>query len=146
MWRHTLHIVKENLLFGTGPDTFLSVFRKHLASEGATLQQTFDNPHNLLLAVLVQNGLPALVLYIAGIAWVLARAARTEDGLPLCAAALCYLVQGMFTFSIVIVTPMFWAVLGMAAALGRGREKAPARKTTDRKEDGSDADALSEQL
>ena len=37
--------------------------------------------------------------------------------LPLLLAVLCYLVQGMFTFSICLVSPMFWAVMGMAAAL-----------------------------
>ena len=118
VWRHTLHIARDNLLFGTGPDTFLTVMQRHLAAEGATLNQTFDNPHNLLLAILVQNGLPAMLLYIAGIAAIAYRCLKKRTGLPYLAAALCYLVQGMFTFSIVIVTPMFWAVLGLAAGSG----------------------------
>ena len=31
-------------------------------------------------------------------------------------AVVCYALQGFFSFSICLVTPMFWAVLGMAAA------------------------------
>ena len=32
------------------------------------------------------------------------------------ASILCYAAQGFFSFSICLVSPMFWAVLGMACA------------------------------
>ena len=118
VWTHTLHIVKDNLLFGTGPDTFLSVMKAHLAAEGASLKQTFDAPHNIFLAILVQNGVPGLLLYIAMLVSALVSAAKRRSCWPLAAAVICYLVQGFFSFSIVIVSPMFWAVLGMLMAGG----------------------------
>lgn len=114
IWRHTLLVAREHLLFGTGPDTFLRVMGDHLAETGVTFIQTFDNPHNMLLAILVQNGLPALVLFAAGMAVTALRAARSPGGMPLAAALCCYLVQGMFSFSLCIVSPMFWAVAGLA--------------------------------
>lgn len=117
VWRHTLLIARKHLLFGTGPDTFRSVLREHLAETGAALQQTFDNPHNILLAILMQNGLPALLLYAAGIAAAVVLSRRSRSGLAVSAGVLCYLVQCMFCFSLCIVTPIFWALTGVCIAL-----------------------------
>lgn len=119
VWRLTLEMCRGNLLWGTGPDAFLHAMDHHLWTTGQTLVQRFDNPHNMLLAVLSGSGLPALgafVLLTAGTAGhALWRAGRNKECLPLALAAVCYLLQGMFTFSICLVTPMFWAALGMLA-------------------------------
>ena len=106
------------MLFGIGPDTFLQAMKDHLAAEGASLKQTFDAPHNMFIAVLVQNGIPGLLLYLGAIITALVKAVHRRKSWPLGAAVICYLVQGFFSFSIVIVTPMFWAVLGMLMAGG----------------------------
>lgn len=117
VWRLTLEICRDNLLWGTGPDAFLHAMDHHLWQTGQSLVQRFDNPHNLFLGVLVNSGLPALGLYVTLVVGAPAAAAmrlrRDEDVLPLTLAVLCYLMQGMFTFSICLVTPMFWAALGM---------------------------------
>lgn len=117
IWRYTLRIAGDHLLFGTGPDTFYSVMRNYIAANGIGITQNFDNPHNLYLAVLMQNGLPALLLMLAGLAVILLRALRRPGGFVLAGAAIGYLLQGVFVFSNIIVTPMFWVVLGMTAAL-----------------------------
>lgn len=116
VWTHTLHIAKDHLLFGTGPDTFRYAIHNHLLAEGAKLKQTFDTPHNMFLAVLAQNGIPGLLLYVGTIVTAVWNGARNKESWPLIAAVVCYLIQGFFSFSIVIVTPMFWAVLGMLIA------------------------------
>lgn len=117
VWRLTLEICRENLLWGTGPDTFLYVMDDHLWRTGQNLVQRFDNPHNLLLGVLSGSGLPALAMYVLLMGGALVCGLRRADGdrtvLPLLLGVACYLVQGMFTFSICLVTPMFFAVLGM---------------------------------
>ncbi|MBQ2952948.1 MAG: O-antigen ligase family protein [Clostridia bacterium] len=119
IWRLTLEMCRGNLLWGTGPDAFLHAMDQHLWQTGQALVQRFDNPHNLFLAVLAGSGLPALGVYIAltvgAPGHALLHARRDEEPVPLALAALCYLAQGMFTFSICLVTPMFWAVLGMLA-------------------------------
>ena len=69
--------------------------------------------------MLANSGLPALGLYllltlgVPGYALLCSR--RRAEAVPLALAAISYLVQGMFTFSICLVTPMFYAVLGMLA-------------------------------
>lgn len=120
VWRLTLEMSRDNLLLGTGPDTFLYAMDDHLYHTGQTLVQHFDNPHNMLLAVLANNGLPAMLAFAALCIWALLagmHALRRRPMLtPLLLAAACYLAQGMFTFSICLVTPMFWAMLGMLTA------------------------------
>lgn len=126
VWRLTLEMSRDSLLFGTGPDTFLYTMDNHLLQTGQTLVQKFDNPHNMLLAILANNGLPAMLafLLLCGGALVRGWLRLKKDSLlaPLLAGAACYLAQGMFTFSICLITPMFWAMLGMLTACGSRRK------------------------
>lgn len=123
VWRHTLDMSRESPFFGTGPDTFYYAMHTHLANAGATLGENFDNPHNEYLAILSNNGLPALALYVALLCAALLRCLRmwrkSTLSLALAMPIVCYAVQGVFSFSICLVAPMFWAILGMAVA-GQG--------------------------
>jgi O-antigen ligase len=125
-WRLTLEMSRDSLLFGTGPDTFLYAMDNHVIQTGQRLRQNFDNPHNMLLAILANNGLPAMLAFILFCGWVLIRGWQRMKDDPmvfvLLTAVLGYLAQGMFTFSICLVTPMFYAALGMLSACG-GRRK-----------------------
>ena len=119
VWRLTLEMSRENLLWGTGPDAFLHALDHHLWQTGQRLVQRFDNPHNLFLGALINSGLPALGMYITLTLGVplygLLRGKQDDETLPLALSALCYVAQGMFTFSICLVTPMFFSALGMLA-------------------------------
>ena len=121
IWRLTLELSGKNLLFGTGPDTFLYAMEDYQAQTGQTLNQVFDNPHNIFLSILSNCGLPALLAFvalcIAAVLPALRRIRRDRTLLPLALAAACFLLQGMFTFSLCLVSPMFWACLGMLTAL-----------------------------
>lgn len=114
-WRHALDMSRDSLLFGNGPDTFYYALRDHLQQLGASLGENFDNPHNEYVAILSNNGLPALLLYLALLAGALIGCLRAKQW-ALALAIGCYGAQGFFSFSICLVSPMFWAVLGMAAA------------------------------
>lgn len=131
VWRLTLEMSRENLLWGTGPDTFLYAMEDHLWRTEQSLVQRFDNPHNLVLGVLAGSGLPAaalfLVLCVGAVIAGTGRAQRDAAVLPLLLAVVCYLVQGMFTFSICLVTPMFWAALGMLTGQLARREAVSAQ-------------------
>lgn len=123
VWRHTLHLAGENPIFGLGPDAFYPTLGTHLTAEKATLGENFDNPHNMYLAILVNNGIPGLLLFLALLIGAFVRALRRGDdlGCMLSLSILGYAAQGFFSFSICLVTPMFWAVLGAAAAPARER-------------------------
>lgn len=116
VWRHSLDMSRESLLFGNGPDTFYYAMHDHLQEAGAKLGENFDNPHNEYVAILANNGLPALLTYLALLGWTLLACIRRRRW-PLALAIGCYAAQGFFSFSICLVSPMFWAVMGMAAAL-----------------------------
>lgn len=119
-WRHTLDMSRDSLLFGNGPDTFYYALQDHLQQAGASLGENFDNPHNEYVAILSNNGLPALLLYVSLLACVLMGCISARQW-ALALAVGCYAVQGFFSFSICLVSPLFWAVMGMAAALGGKR-------------------------
>ena len=124
VWRMTLEMSRDKLLFGTGPDTFMYALREHMASTGQIVEQNFDNPHNMLLAILSGNGLPALLIFLALVGVGIRAAVRRKECLPLGLGVGGYLVQGMFTFSICLSAPMFWAVMGLLISLDHnGKDK-----------------------
>ena len=118
VWRYTLMFSRQNPLFGTGPDTFYYVMKDFLMFNQLQLPETFDNPHNEYLAILSNNGLPALLLYLSllGTLIVSCLRCRRREALLFCGAVILFMLQGFFSFSICLVTPMFWAVCGMACA------------------------------
>lgn len=127
VWRMTCRLSREHLLFGTGPDTFWFAFNpaweeyeaelyRAGAIEGAL--ENFDNPHNEYLAVLSNNGIPALICYLALLITVCTDAFTQRTGKlrkEAAAGVVLYGIQSCFSFSICLVAPMFWVVLGIAA-------------------------------
>lgn len=125
VWLYSLRLARENLLLGGGSGTFQSRFNRFLAEnslsvpneqDGVILPNYFDNPHNEYIAQLTDHGLPALLLFLALLLFAVFR--RKEGCFPLlapCSAAvLCYAVQAFFSFSVCIVAPMFWVILGLS--------------------------------
>ncbi|MBR5429597.1 MAG: O-antigen ligase family protein [Firmicutes bacterium] len=116
------------LLLGSGPGTraqhFTTVFER-LDESGALLRAAVDSSHNEYLDLLLETGAAGLGLYLAAIAATLPalwRAAGRNDrqavmlGWSWCA----YLLQALFNFSSVVVTPLFWTVWGLLLARLRG--------------------------
>ncbi|MBQ9307347.1 MAG: O-antigen ligase family protein [Clostridia bacterium] len=121
VWRLTLQMSGKHLLLGTGPDTFYYAFADYLAQTGSYIGETFDNPHNVYLAILLHSGLPALIAYLALVALCALRGFRRRDAFSLAVAGsvLVYSFQAFFSFSLCIVSPMFYAMLGC----GDGEER-----------------------
>lgn len=116
VWRHSLMMAAESPIFGNGPDTFYYALYYHLQALEEELGENFDNPHNEYIAILVNNGAPALVMYLALLAVVLFACWNRGEWALSCSIA-CFAAQGLFSFSICLISPMFWAVMGMAVAL-----------------------------
>ena len=123
VWYYSMPLAKQNLLLGGGSDTFVLRFNDHLQrnalripteQDGLILPDYFDTPHNDYLAQWLNHGLPAMLAFILllGCAvW------KKRDGIlplltPCSAAVLCYAVQAFFSFSVCIVAPVFWVLLG----------------------------------
>ena len=112
VWRHTLAIAQEHPFLGTGPDTFYYALEDRLRALGTELPEIFDNPHNEYLAYAANCGFPAMGLYLLLLLATLLRRARSHW--PLLAATLGFALQGFFSFSICLVSPMWWVLLSMA--------------------------------
>ena len=116
VWRITLEMTAQSPWFGLSPDAFYPTFRDYLDATGQTILQNFDNPHNFFLQTMVNSGIPAAVLLMLTCAAAIAEAIRKRETLPLALMAVGFLAQGMFTFSICLTSPMFYAVLGLCTA------------------------------
>ena len=125
VWAYSLRLAGEDLLFGGGSGTYRSRFNQYIEAnglvipseqDGVPLPHYFDNPHNEYVSLLVNHGLPALLLFLALL--FIAVWHRRDRLLPLltpCSAAvLCYAVQAFFSFSVCIVAPMFWVLFGLS--------------------------------
>ena len=124
VWLYSLRLSRESLLLGGGSGTFASRFNRYLADngleipkeqDGLALPDYFDNPHNEYISLLTDHGFPAMLLFLA---LLLLAVFRRREGLfpllaPCSAAVLCYAVQAFFSFSVCLVAPMFWAILGI---------------------------------
>ncbi|NLG32510.1 MAG: O-antigen ligase family protein [Syntrophomonadaceae bacterium] len=106
IWNKTLIIAKDNLLFGVGPDQL----EIEMKSGGV-----MDKAHNIYLEILAAMGLPALLAYLAFMAFFLRRW-RNEAGFIFFIIIVTYLIQGFFNNDVIMVMPIFWIILGLALA------------------------------
>ena len=125
LWTLSMRMVRQEgrLLTGTGPDTYALRFSTFLRSyyaahpDAEKLDMYYDNPHSEYIAMLINCGLPALLFFLLLIVGGCFGRPAWRDG------ALAYAVQAVFSFSVCIVAPMFWVVLGLAWS---GRKRAEA--------------------
>ena len=125
VWLWSLQLARQQLLFGSGSDTFVLRFNQYLKDnnltvpieqDGLPLPDYFDNPHNEYLSQLLNHGLPAMILLILLMLTAVMRRGEALFPLlaPCSAAVLCYMVQAFFSFPVCLVSPMFWVLLGMS--------------------------------
>jgi len=121
IWKNVLPLIPERLWLGGGPETL--ALRKEILFErwdenlGLLLQSVADTAHNEYLHILVCQGLPALVFYLAALLtacrdWV-RRAPADPAAAMLGAGVLGYCVQAFFGISSVVSAPFFWLALGL---------------------------------
>lgn len=125
VWRHALTLTGQHPLWGGGSDTFMTALSQRLTQVGQVLPELFDNAHNEYLTMAANNGYPALFLYLAGMAALMITGRKSMEKRCLIAALLGYMAQAFFSFSIVIVAPMFWITAGLLAAVSRETPSVP---------------------
>ncbi len=132
IWKGTLALMPGRWWLGYGPETFKVVFAAHYPGELVQLVGpglVIDDPHNLILHLLVATGILGAVAYL----WVVgalyrtivlglhgARDSVTEATL---AAALgsvsAFLVQAQFNPNVIVLDTLFWLCLAIATAAER---------------------------
>lgn len=131
MWKHTLPIIAEHPLLGTGPDTYKIAFTKYKPSYWniSYKHPQLDKAHNELFQLGVTLGVLGaisfvwIVLLYLWTAW--SRLAKSKESefkplaIGLAAGVLGYFVNLQFVFSHLSVSPLFWLFLGLTPVIFR---------------------------
>ncbi len=118
-------------MFGYGPDTHAIPLRAFNLEYARRFNDwtIIDRAHNNYLDIALAQGLAGLTAYLALLATMLAllvrnmRTACDERRRVLYAGVLAafggYLINDVFIFSVVSVSPTFWALMGLVGAFDR---------------------------
>jgi len=137
VWQYSIGLSKEKPLLGGGSGTFEIRFNQYLqdnklsipkSQDGVPLPHYFDNPHNMYIAQLTDHGLPAMLLFLALVLTPLIRKKQAKNlvpglmqknqtgtHIPGLYPVLTYGVQAFFCFSVCLLSPLFWVILGLSA-------------------------------
>lgn len=114
LWKLGIKYIKEKPLFGYGLD---NLYYRYL--EDFT---TIDDPHNLIINLAAEIGIPGMLFYIIGIITILIKgfkkAISNDHMTNICYfVVLSHLISAMFGITIYYVTPYYVIILGMAIKL-----------------------------
>lgn len=130
-WKRTVRLAGRKPVFGSGPDTFCTVFNEVYGEESKEFfgGRNLDKAHNEYLQLLICSGVTGLGAFLAFIGSLVAKAYRRATGNPLlvcCGAAVIgYSVHAFFGYSLPINSPLMWVLLGLTGAAVRvGAQKA----------------------
>ena len=143
IWSRSLPLLKNTLLLGNGPDTFVFDFPQNdllgklYAYDSATT--IVDKPHNLYLQIALSEGVIALLAFLAIILIYIVDSIKlyalkskfkeTEImGISVFLAVIGYLFAGIFNDSVISVAPIFWVVLGVGVSVNFINRKASVSK------------------
>lgn len=145
IWSRSIPLLKNNLIIGGGPDSFIYQFPqndligKYYAYN--TPNMLVDKPHNLYLQIALNDGFIALLAFICIMIIYIADslrlyALRTEYDHPSIAygsmtflSVIGYLFAGIFNDSVISVAPIFWIVFGVGVSLNYMNRKNSIKKS-----------------
>jgi O-antigen ligase len=131
IWSRAVPLLKNALLVGYGPDTFVIKFPQNdyigKVNAYGTSNMIVDKPHNLYLQIAVNTGVLSLLAFLAmiivyGISSVKLYFIQSDRSVPALFGAaifigICsYLVTSLFNDSVIAVAPIFWVLLGLGFA------------------------------
>lgn len=133
IWSRTFPLLKRALLLGVGQDNFAYAFPNddYVGKENCGFnEQIVTKPHNMYLQIWVQDGLPALLAFLALYLLLFGRTIRKcfkkgkwNHSQKISLAFLCgvsgYFVAGLANDSSICVAPVFWVLFGVAFAVLR---------------------------
>ncbi len=132
IWSRSIPLIKNNLILGSGPDTFPFQFPqndfigKYYAYD--TPNMFVDKPHNLYLQIALDYGFIALIAFLAimfiyifdCIKLYALKSSYTHSeilGVANSLGIIGYLFAGFFNDSLISVAPIFWIVFGTGIAI-----------------------------
>ncbi|MBN2105965.1 MAG: O-antigen ligase family protein [Deltaproteobacteria bacterium] len=131
LWGQAVPLIAERPWFGYGPDTHVQVYKKASFESFKRFKASgiIDRAHNNYIDIAIGQGIFGLFAYcgimVSFLVWLWRCMKRETDRrlrMLLCAvfSSYCgYMVNDFFSFSVVSVSPTFWALMGLTYALQR---------------------------
>ena len=117
LWKRTLKIFPEYPVFGSGPDTFVIRFMRKFTKDIAALGtlSVNDTAANVYLTMLINLGIVGLVSYLIFICSLIIKGLKKLDStsIVLLGTIVCFLIQDFFNLWVVIIIPIYFALLGV---------------------------------
>lgn len=117
LWKRAFTLLDENLLIGSGSDTFAVRFMDRYTDDVIALGEYSinDTAGNVYLTMLVNIGIIGLFIYLSYMFLQLKDGLKrkNEYSIILLIAILCYWIQDLFNLWVVIVIPVFWVLMAI---------------------------------
>ena len=117
LWKRTIPLIKDYPLFGSGPDTFVLRFMPLYSEDIASIGpfSINDTAANIYLTMLINLGFCGTICYIVFLVYSVYNGIKKINKyvFVLLTAVICYMIQSFFNLSVVIVSPIFWVLLGV---------------------------------
>ena len=117
LWKRTIPLLQDYPILGTGPDSFAIRFMARYTNDIMAIGPLTinDTAANVYLTMMINLGLVGLLNYIVFLFFQLKRGIQkcNKYSFILFNAIVCYIIQDVFNLSLVIVTPIFWILMGL---------------------------------
>lgn len=130
IWSRTIPLLKDNLIIGSGPDTYIIQFPQndYVGLYNYASNQLIDKPHNMYLQIAVQTGvlslLALIVFWVSYIIWSIKLYIKADFldykvqvGFGSLLAVIGFLVSALMNDSTITVSPVFWVMIGLGIAI-----------------------------
>ena len=127
IWSRSLPLLRESILIGSGPDTFITRFpRADLYAKQVefgspwSLWTVIDKPHNIYLQIGIHQGVISLLGILVGLIFLLFKSTLLYikkgiyKGLPFIIAIFSFMTSSFFNDSIVGITPIIMIIIGIS--------------------------------
>lgn len=133
IWSRTIPELKNYILKGSGPDTYVLVFPQddYIGLENNGFKgSVVTKPHNLYLQIWIQTGLISLIAFLALYIIYFVQSIRVygkskfetyseQLGVGIFLSMIAYLISGITNDSTITVAPSVWILLGLGFGINR---------------------------
>lgn len=122
IWRKTLPLLKNTIIFGHGAGTFGLYFKQFdyagLLNSQGNVDLIVDRPHSMYIQMAFSQGILCMTAYAIMVITVIItfikdNKCKNINKLPVIIAVIGFCIMELITDSSVTVNPIFWAVLGL---------------------------------
>ena len=133
IWSRTIPLLKDYLILGSGPDTFVMAFPQqdyfNQAKYGYSTE-LLNKPHNMYLQMAVQTGVISLIAFLVFYGMYFASSIKlymkgvynnfySRFGVAVFIGTISYMIVGLANDSTINTAPIFWTLMGVGIALNR---------------------------